>query len=81
MSAAGAIGTFLSILGIGALSGALGYFIDFINGQTAFYAISHSTMNAMNVLTWMFWAFGFLFTLAAIINYIIISKNENTGYG
>jgi hypothetical protein len=81
MSAAGAIGSFLSFLGVCLLSGALGYFIDFINGQTAFYAISHGTMNAMNLLTWMFWAFPFIFLFAVTVNYIIIGMNETTGYG
>lgn len=80
MSAAGAIGMFLSNIGIGFLAGALGYVVDFINGQSALYNLSHQTLNTMNMLTWMLWIFAFVFVFASVINYIVTSMHETGGY-
>jgi hypothetical protein len=80
MSAAGAIGMFLGNVGIGFLAGALGYVVDFINGQSAFYNLSHQTLNTMNMLTWMLWIFAFVYLLASVLNLIITSIAESGGY-
>jgi hypothetical protein len=80
MSAAGAIGMFLGNIGIGFLAGALGYVVDFINGQSAFYNLSHQTLNTMNMLTWMLWIFAFVYLLASVFNLIVTSINESGGY-
>ena len=80
MSAGGLISLGINNFAIGFLSGVLGYIIDFINGQTALYALSHMTLNTMNILTWMFWIFPFCFFFTSLINYIIVSANEQGGY-
>jgi hypothetical protein len=82
MSAAAAIGTFLSNVGIGLIAAGLGYVVDFINttARTSF-SLSHQTAQAMNILTWMLYIFAFCYLLASVYNFIMVSKSQAGGYG
>lgn len=79
MSVAGFIGTTTNIFAIGFLLAAFGWFIDILRKFTLTYNLPQYTLTTMYYIQLMFYAFGFLFFLAAIIHHFIVAKNESTG--